>query len=119
MDNYSKSCDYPSSRGTSGHHGKTGEQTPRQRHGGQVQLLRCGEPVDGIMKNYGCGGMYAELRAHFKAGTPLVVRSTGSPSGCPNKAGYRSMSLAEVKWSEPKPVRGDICYGTGLKYLVM
>jgi len=84
-----------------------------------LTTLRCGEPVDGIMKNYGCGGMYAELRAHFKAGTILVVRSTGSPSGCPNKAGYRSMSLAEVKWSEPKPVRGDICYGTGLKYLVM
>ena len=84
-----------------------------------LTTLRCGEPVDGIMKNYGCGGMYAELRAHFKAGTILVVRSTGSPSGCPNKAGYRSMSLAEVKWSEPKPVRGDICYGTGLKYLLM
>jgi hypothetical protein len=33
------------------------------------------------MKNYGCGGMYAELRAHFKADTILVVRSTGSPSG--------------------------------------
>ena len=63
-----------------------------------LTTLRCGEPVDGIMKNYGCGGMYAELRAHFKAGTILVVRSTGSPSGCPNKDGYRSMSLAEVKW---------------------
>jgi hypothetical protein len=79
----------------------------------------CGEPVDGIMKNYGCGGMYAELRAHFKAGTILVIRSTGSLSGCPNKYGYRSISLAEVKWSEPKPARGGICYSTGLKYLMM
>ena len=38
-----------------------------------LTTLRCGEPVDGIMKNYGCGGMYAELHAHFKAGTILVV----------------------------------------------
>jgi hypothetical protein len=84
-----------------------------------LTTLRCGEPVGGIMRNYGCGGMYAELRVHFKAGTILVVRSIGNPSGCPSKNGYRSISLAEVKWSEPKPVRGDICYGTGLKYLMM
>ncbi|MBI5582135.1 MAG: hypothetical protein HY895_23500 [Deltaproteobacteria bacterium] len=84
-----------------------------------LTTLRRGEPVDGIMKNFGCGGMYAELRAHFKAGTILVVRSTGSPSGWPNKDGYRSISLAEVKWSESRPVRGAICYGTGLKYLMM
>ena len=79
----------------------------------------CGDPVDGIMKNYGSGGMYAELRSRFKAGTILVVRSTGSPSGCPRKNGYRSISLAEVKWSVPLPVQGDICYGTGLKYLLL
>ena len=74
-----------------------------------LTTLRCDEPVDGIMKNYCCGGMHAERRARFKASTILVVRSTGSPSGCPNKARYRSMSQAEVKWSEPKPVRSDIC----------
>jgi len=84
-----------------------------------LSTLRCAEPVDGTMKNYGSGGMYAELRVHFKAGTILVVRSTGSPCGCPLENGYRSISLAQVKWSEPKPLRGDIYYGTGLKYLMM
>jgi len=102
------------------------EKRENKRHNSYTAVICCllttsryGESVDGIMKNYGCGGMYAELRAHFKAGTVLVVRSTGSPSGCPSKDGYRSISLAEVKWSEPKPVRGDICYGTGLRYLMM
>ena len=100
------------------------EKRENKRHTSDMAVMcsfltsrRCGEPVDGIMKNYGCGGIYAELRACFKAGTILIVRSTGNPSGCPSKDGYRSMSLAEVKWSEPRPVRGTICYGTGLKYL--
>jgi hypothetical protein len=84
-----------------------------------LTTLHGGKPVDGIMKNYGCGGMYAELSAHFKAGTILVIRSTGSPCGCPSKNGYRSISLAEVKWSEPKPVNSTTCYGTGLKYLTI
>jgi hypothetical protein len=61
-----------------------------------LTTLRCGALVNGIMKNYSCGGMYAELRARFKAGTILVVRPTRSPSGCPDKAGYRSMSLVEA-----------------------
>jgi hypothetical protein len=84
-----------------------------------LTTMHCGEPVDGIMKNYGCGGMYAELRVHFKTGTILVVRSTGNASECPSRNGYRSISLAEVKWSVPMPVQGDICYGTGLKYLMV
>lgn len=84
-----------------------------------LTTLHCGKSVDGIMKNYGYGGMYAELSAHFKAGTILVIRSTGSRSGWPSKNGHRSISLAEVKWSEPKPVRDAICYGTGLKYLMI
>jgi hypothetical protein len=84
-----------------------------------LTTLHCAEPIDGIMKNYGRGGMYAELRSRFKDGTTLVVRSTGSPSGCPSRNGYRSMSLAEVKWSVPLPVQGDIRYGTGLKYLLL
>jgi hypothetical protein len=106
--------------------GPSMEKRANKRHNSDTAVMcsflttrRCGEPVDGIMKNYGYGGMYAELRAHFKAGTILVVRSTGSPSGYPNKDGYRSISLAEVKWSEPKPARSDICYSTGLKYLMV
>jgi hypothetical protein len=84
-----------------------------------LTTLHYGKSVDGIMKNYGWGGMYAELSARFKAGTVLIVRSTGSLSGCPGRDGYRSISLAEVKWSEPRPVQGAICYGTGLKYLMI
>jgi len=84
-----------------------------------LTTLHCAEPIDGIMKNYGSGGMYAELRSRFKDGTILVVRSTGSASGCPSRNGYRSISLAQVKWSVPLPVQGDICYGTGLKNLLL
>jgi hypothetical protein len=84
-----------------------------------LTTLHCAEPIDGIMKNYGSGGMHAELRSRFKDGTILIVRSTGSASGCPSRSGYRSISLAQVKWSVPLPVQGDICYGTGLKYLLL
>jgi coproporphyrinogen III oxidase len=80
---------------------------------------RRGEPVGGIMKNYGRRGMYAELNAHFDAGTILVIRSTGSSTGCLIQDGYRSISLAEVKWSKSTRTRGDTCFATGLRYLMM
>jgi hypothetical protein len=31
--------------------------------------------------------------------------------------GFRSMALAEVKWSQPMSVEGEILYATGLRYL--
>lgn len=75
---------------------------------------------DGKMLNYGSRGMYAELKTHFKEGTLLQVRTTGRPAECfrsETEDGYRSNSLAEVRWSKPITCEGDTCYGIGLKYV--
>jgi len=78
-----------------------------------------GEPVDGRMKNCCVNGLYAELQSRFKTGTVLVVRSTGSSCGFSGDEGFRSLAVAEVKWTESKSVEGGICYATGLKYLMI
>jgi hypothetical protein len=102
------------------------ERRENKRHSSDTAVMcsflttrRSGEPVDGIMRNYGRGGMYAELSVHFDAGTVLVIRSTGSSSVCLIKDGYRSISLVEVKWSESTRIRGHTCFATGLRYLMM
>ena len=78
--------------------------------------------VDGRMKNYGNSGMYVELLRRVKEGTILVVRTTISPTGRSAEkleAGFRTVSLVEVKWSKPLSINGAGCYGTGLKHLVV
>jgi hypothetical protein len=82
----------------------------------------CDDMFDGRMQNYCDSGMYAELQTHFKEGTILLVRTTGSvPGGSPAKIeeGFRSISLVEVKWSKPLSANGGVCYGTGLKHLAI
>ena len=76
-----------------------------------------GEPVDGRMKNCCFNGVYAELRFNFKTGTVLVVRATGSSCGFSREEGFRSLAIAQVKWSTPIAVEGEAYYGTGLKYV--
>jgi hypothetical protein len=78
-----------------------------------------GEAVGGIMKNCCINGLYAELAAAFKAGTVLVVRTTGSSGGYSREEGFHSLAIAEVKWSRPISVEGDDCYATGLKYVMI
>jgi hypothetical protein len=78
-----------------------------------------GEPVDGRMLNCCVNGLYAELGAHFKTGTVLVVRTTGSSCGYSGDEGFRSLAVAEVKWSKSKSVEGGSCYATGLKYMMI
>jgi len=78
-----------------------------------------GQPVDGRMKNCCVDGLYAVLGARFKTGTVLVVRTTGSSCGYSRDEGFRSLAIAEVKWSMPITVEGDAYYGTGLRYLEM
>jgi hypothetical protein len=76
----------------------------------------------GKMKNYCDSGMYAELPAHFKDGTVLVVRATSSSSGPSTSGtgeGLRSISLVEVKWSKPVSCDGMVCYGTGLRHVAV
>jgi hypothetical protein len=66
--------------------------------------------------------MYAELQTRFKEGTVLLARTTSSdPEESPSKieAGFRSISLVEVKWSKPLSAYGDVCFGTGLKHLAI
>ena len=84
-----------------------------------LSAVRFSETFQGRMKNCCCNGIYAELQAQLKTGTILVVRTTGRSFGYSKEDGFRSVALAEVKWSQRKPVQGDVCYGTGLKYLVL
>lgn len=77
------------------------------------------ETFDGQMKNCSAGGMYAELCAQFKAGTILSIRTTGQSFGLSQDEGFRLQALAEVKWSNLKSMQRDVCYGTGLRYLML
>jgi hypothetical protein len=75
---------------------------------------------DGTMRNYGACGMYAELKSPFRRGTILLVKTRCSPSRpmpSPLQEGFRSVSLAEVKWSQPLSREGETLYGIGMKYI--
>ena len=76
------------------------------------------EPIDGVISNTCPDGFYAELKAHVKAGTIIVVRTTGFFSENSMNVGVRSQSLAQVRWSKPILVDKEICYATGLKYVM-
>lgn len=80
---------------------------------------RCARTFEGRMKNCCTSGLCIELKAQVKAGTVLVVRTTGSSCGYCNDEGFRSMALAEVKWSKPMPMEEEVCYTTGLKYVLL
>ena len=76
----------------------------------------------GKMKNYCDLGLDAEFQTSLKDGTVLLVRTTSSvPERLPAKIeeGFRSVSLAEVKWSKPLSANEAVCYGTGLKHLAI
>jgi len=83
----------------------------------RFKSLQGGEPIDGMMKNCCSTGFCAELNSPVRPGTVLVVRTTGSSWGYSMEEGFRSMALAEVKWSQPMSVEGEIFYATGLRYL--
>lgn len=71
------------------------------------------------MLNYGSRGMYAELETDFKKGTIVLVKTTGRPTECfrsDTADGFRSISLAEVRWTKPIPSERNTFYGIGLKY---
>jgi hypothetical protein len=78
-----------------------------------------GNPVEGRMKNCCVNGLCAELGVHFKTGSVLVVRTTGSSCGYSKEEGFCSLAIAEVKWSSPKSFEGQACYATGLKYMMI
>lgn len=75
----------------------------------------------GEMKNYCDSGIYVELRAQFKEGTVLLVRTRKIKKKLSTTKiadGFRSISLAQVKWSKPICINGAIRFATGLKHLV-
>ena len=79
------------------------------------------EAFYGEMKNYCDSGMYAELQVQFKEGTILLCRTkriSSERSITKIADGFRSMSLAQVKWSKPICVDGATRFATGLKHLV-
>lgn len=80
------------------------------------------EAFFGKMKNYCDSGLYAELQVQLKEGTVLLCRTTRISFERPKtriEDGFRSMSLAQVKWSKPICVNGTTRFATGLKHLVV
>jgi hypothetical protein len=80
------------------------------------------ETFHGKMLNYCDSGMYAELQVQFKEGAVLLVRTKRIPlerSRTKIENGFRSISLAQVKWSKPICVNGTTRFATGLKHLVV
>ena len=80
------------------------------------------EAFCGEMKNYCDSGLYAEMQVQLKEGTILLCRIKSNPSERPRtkiEDGYRSMSLAQVKWSKPICVDGTTRFATGLKHLIV
>lgn len=80
------------------------------------------EAFSGEMKNYCNSGLYAELPVEFKEGTVLICRTKRislEHSKMRIVDGFRSMSVAQVKWSKPIYVDGTIRFATGLQHLLV
>jgi len=74
----------------------------------------------GKMGNYCASGIYAELKNPFRTGTILLIkarREDDSAENLPVQEGFRTISLAEVKWSQPLSREGETLYGIGMKYI--
>ena len=75
---------------------------------------------NGIMLNCSCAGACIELNQSIKQGSILMVKATAkfgkeTPPAPPE--GFRTLSLAEVKWLRPQDGQGAFNYVIGLKYL--
>lgn len=74
---------------------------------------------EGIMLNCSSAGSYIELDQHIDEGTIVMLKSHDTPQACMPASlpeGYRSVSLAEVRWA--RVIEDDtMCrFGLGLKY---
>ena len=75
---------------------------------------------NGIMLNCSCEGVCIELDQQVHKGSILMIKSAGWVgkeffAEPPN--GFRTVALAEVKWSKPADAENDFNYRIGLKYL--
>ena len=69
---------------------------------------------DGKMLNYSADGMCIESSAEFKKGAIVMIRvnSLFSNADYPKlMEGFRTVSLAEIKWSKPSHDAGKTFYG--------
>ena len=75
---------------------------------------------NGIILNCSCEGACIELDYKIKPGSILMIKATGrignfTPPGPPE--GFRTLSLAEVKWLKTRSGQRTYNYMIGLKYL--
>lgn len=81
---------------------------------------RINDAFQGRMLNYSPGGLRAELDQYVKPGIALMVRTklvSEGENGQGTGEGFRSVTLAQVRWCEPVSSRDNIGYTAGLKYL--
>ena len=72
------------------------------------------EIYDSKMLNYSKGGMCIKSRASFKKGTIIMVKVKAlfSNAGYPKlMEGFRTISLAEIKWLKPSRDSGKSYFG--------
>jgi hypothetical protein len=78
------------------------------------------EILNDEMEDYSDCGMNAVLRNKIAKGTILLVRAIDNDFisySHDYKYGFRSLTLAEVKWSNVINADGKECYATGLRHL--
>ena len=80
-------------------------------------------PVDifnGTMLNCSCGGTCIELNHRIQKGSIVMINATSfiAKENPPELLeGFRSLSVAEVKWSKPQDDESVYNYTIGLRYL--
>jgi len=75
---------------------------------------------NGIMLNCSCGGSCIEINRRIHKGSILMIKATGwAGNDVPAKPpkGFRTISLAEVKWAKPTDAENVFNYRIGLMYL--
>jgi hypothetical protein len=74
----------------------------------------------GVMLNCSCGGACVELNQKIKQGSILMIKATGRIENITLPVlpeGFRTLSLAEVKWLKTRGRQRAYHYMIGLKYL--
>ena len=74
----------------------------------------------GIMLNCSCTGTCIEMNQQVYKGSILMIKAVGWAGRELHKEppnGFRTVALAEVKWSEPADAENDFNYRIGLRYL--
>lgn len=75
----------------------------------------------GTMLNCSCAGTCIELNHKIHAGSIVMIKATGwTPKENPGEPpeGFRTLALAEVKWTKRLEEGGIPNYAIGLRYLL-